>query len=44
MVGTQWYCGIKIKCFYFTVTVIFHVQVKVHVEFTVIIQLMVRNS
>ena len=27
-------CGIKIKCFSFTPTVIFHVQVEVHVEFT----------
>ena len=33
-VGDQWCCGIKIKCFCFTLTVIFHVQVEVHVEFT----------
>ena len=29
MVGDQWCCG-----FCFTLTVIFHVQVEVHVEFT----------
>ena len=34
MVGDQWCCGIKIKYFCFTLTVIFHVQVEVHVEFT----------
>ena len=34
MVGDQWCCGIKIKCFCFTLTVIFHIQVEVHVEFT----------
>ena len=28
MVGDQWCCGIKIKCFCFTLTVIFHVQVE----------------
>ena len=44
MVGYQWCCGIKIKCFCLNLTVIFHVQVEVHVEFTVIFQLMVRNS
>ena len=44
MVGDQWCCGIKInKCFCFTLTVIFHVQVKVHVEFTLIFQLMVQE-
>ena len=41
VVGDQWCCGIKTKCFYFTLTVIFHVQVEVHIEFTVIFQLMV---
>ena len=34
VVGDQWCCGIKIKCFSFTLTVIFHVQVEVHVKFT----------
>ena len=34
MVGDQWCCGIKIKCFCFTLTVIFHVQVEVNIEFT----------
>ena len=34
VVGDQWCCGIKIKCFSFTLTVIFHVQVEVHTEFT----------
>ena len=34
MVGDQWCCGIKIKCFCLTLTVIFHVKVEVHVEFT----------
>ena len=34
MLGDQWCSGIKIKCFYFTLTVIFHVQVEVGVEFT----------
>ena len=34
MVGDQWCCGIRIiKCFCFTLTVIFHVQVEVQVEF-----------
>ena len=28
MVGDQWCCGIKIKRFCFTLTVIFHVQVE----------------
>ena len=32
--GDQWCCGIKIKCFCFILTVIFHVQVEVNVEFT----------
>ena len=32
-VGDQWCCGIRIKCFCFTLTAIFHVQVEVQVEF-----------
>ena len=35
MVGDQWCCGIRIKCFLlYSNIVIFHVQVEVHVEFT----------
>ena len=34
VVGNQWCCGINIKCFCFTLIVIFHVQVEVQVEFT----------
>ena len=44
MVGDQWCCGIRIKCFCFTLTVIFRVQVEVQVEFYLSFQLMVWNS
>ena len=33
MVGDQWCCGIRIQCFCFTLTAIFHVQVEVQLEF-----------
>ena len=36
--------ALKLSVLYFALTVIFHVQVEVHVEFTVIFQLMVQNS
>ena len=44
MVGDQRCCGINIKCFCFNLTVIFNVQVEVHIKFTDIFQLMVWNS
>ena len=35
MVGDQWCCGIKIKCFcFYSNIVIFHVQVEVHIDFS----------
>ena len=42
--GDQWCWDIKIKCFAYSNTAIFHVQVEVHVEISFNFQLMVRKT
>ena len=45
MVGDQWCCDIRIKCFLLSSnTAIFHVQVEVHIKISVNFQLMVLNT